>query len=96
MSPEQAIEIDSIKNCTSSLARAPVCFQKGKTMPYSHPSQDPAIQQAVREARAAQKEEIARQNKAEKRERAKAARRNKYKQSPDDPILVWAWKEIMR
>jgi hypothetical protein len=65
-------------------------------MPYSHPSQDPAIQQAVREARAAQAEEIKRQNKEEKRRTAKANRRAKYKQSPDDPILVWAWKEIMR
>lgn len=65
-------------------------------MGYSHPSQDPAIQQLVREQRAAQREELKRQQKEEKRQSAKANRRAKYKQSPDDPILVWAWKEIMR
>lgn len=65
-------------------------------MPYSHPSQDPAIQEIVREERARQREELKRQNKEEKRRTAKANRRAKYKQSPDDPILVWAWKELMR
>jgi hypothetical protein len=65
-------------------------------MPYSHPSQDPAIREIVREQREAQREEIRRAKAAEKRTAKKAARRERYKQSPDDPILVWAWKEIMR
>lgn len=65
-------------------------------MAYSHPSQDPAIREIVREERSRQREELKRQERAEKRERAKASRRAKYKQSPDDPILVWAWKELMR
>jgi hypothetical protein len=54
------------------------------------------IREIVREERARQREEQQRQAQAEKRQNAKAVRRNKYKQSPDDPILVWAWKEIMR
>jgi hypothetical protein len=65
-------------------------------MPYSHPSQDPAIQQIVREQRAAQREELRQQKAAEKRAAKKTARRERYKQSPDDPILVWAIKEILR
>jgi hypothetical protein len=65
-------------------------------MPYSHPSQDPAIQEIVREERQRQREELQRQRAEDKRREKKAARRNKYKQSPDDPFLVWAWKEIMR
>jgi hypothetical protein len=65
-------------------------------MPYSHPSQDPAIREIVREERARQREELKRQKQAEKRANAKTARRNKYKQTPEDSWPTFIWKEFMR
>jgi hypothetical protein len=65
-------------------------------MLYSHPSQDPFIRELVREERAKQREEIKKQQAAEKHAAARAARREKYKQTKDDSFFVFAWKELMR
>lgn len=54
-----------------------------------HPSQDPLVRDTLRAIHADQRE-------AERRQRQEEKRRAKYKQSPDDPFLVWAVKEILR
>ena len=48
------------------------------------------VREAVRQARAEQRETERRQREEDKRRERKTARRNKYKQSPDDPLIVWA------
>jgi hypothetical protein len=65
-------------------------------MPYSHPSQDPAIRELVKEERAKQREELKRQQQAGKRATAKARRRAKHKQTPEDSWPTFIWKEFMR